>query len=91
MRQLGALQRFDATTRMNELAGIPTLVVSAEYDPIFPPPCARALAKGISGARYVEIPHAAHGATIQFPERVNQLLLEHFGSIGPKRLVHFAE
>ncbi len=91
MRQLRALQRFDATTRMNELAGIPTLVVSAEYDPIFPPPCARALAKGISGARYVEIPHAAHGATIQFPERVNQLLLEHFGSIGPKRLVHFAE
>jgi pimeloyl-ACP methyl ester carboxylesterase len=80
MRQLQALQRFDATARLPELAGIPTLVLSAGQDIIFPPSCGRKLAAGIPGARYVEIAAAAHGVTIQSPDKVNQVLLEHFRS-----------
>jgi pimeloyl-ACP methyl ester carboxylesterase len=78
--QLRALGRFDVTGRLNELPRVPTLVVSAELDIIFPPSCGKALAAGIRGARYVEIPGAAHGVTIQLHETVNRLLHEHFSS-----------
>ncbi len=37
----------------------------------------RALAAGIPGARYVEIPDAAHGVPIEQADRINQLLLDH--------------
>jgi pimeloyl-ACP methyl ester carboxylesterase len=80
MPQLKALQRFDATGRLQELSSVPTMVLSAEHDLIFPPACGKALAAGIKGARYVEIPKAAHGVTIQCDETVNQLLQEHFRS-----------
>ena len=39
MPQLGALRRFDATAHLDQLRGIPTLVLSAEQDLIFPPAC----------------------------------------------------
>jgi pimeloyl-ACP methyl ester carboxylesterase len=81
MQQLSALRRFDATPRLGELAAIPTLVLSATEDIIFPPSCGKAIAMGIPSARYVEIPGTAHGVTIQSPETVNQLLLEHFGAV----------
>ena len=82
MLQLKALRNFDAGGRLKEFRGIPTLVVSAEYDIIFPPACGMALAAGINGAKYVEIPGAAHGVTIQCYETVNRLLHEHFNSAG---------
>jgi pimeloyl-ACP methyl ester carboxylesterase len=78
MKQLSALKRFDATARLAELAGIPTLVLSAKHDMISPPACGRALAAGIPGAKYVEVPEAAHGVTIQCPDIVNDALLGHF-------------
>jgi hypothetical protein len=37
MRQLRALKRFDASARLQELAGIPTMVLSATEGRIFPP------------------------------------------------------
>lgn len=80
MKQLGALKRFDATARLAELAGTPTLVVSAAHDLIFPPRCGRELAAGIPGARFVEMAGAGHGVTIQSADAVNQILLEHFRS-----------
>jgi len=80
MPQLKALRNFDAGGRLKEFRGIPTLVVSAEHDIIFPPACGIALAAGINGAKYVEIPSAAHGVTIQCYETVNRLLHEHFNS-----------
>ncbi len=78
MKQLNALKRFDATARLAELARIPTLVLSAKHDIIFPPACGRALAAGLPGAKYIEVPDAAHGVTIQCPEVVNDGLLSHF-------------
>jgi pimeloyl-ACP methyl ester carboxylesterase len=77
MRQLGALKRFDARASLAELIGIPTLVMSAAEDVIFPPRCGKALADGIPGARYVELDGAAHGMTIHTADRVNELMLQH--------------
>ena len=78
--QLRAMRAADLTPRLGELAGVPTLVVSGAHDPIAPPRLGRELAAGIPGARYVEFPNASHGLPIQVPDRVNALLLEHFGS-----------
>jgi pimeloyl-ACP methyl ester carboxylesterase len=81
MPQLGAMRAYDATRRLSELDGLPALVVSAAHDRIASPAAGRALASGIRGARYVELPHAAHGATIQCAADVNALLLEHLGRV----------
>jgi pimeloyl-ACP methyl ester carboxylesterase len=80
MKQLSALKRFDATARLAELAGIPTLVLSAKHDLIFPPRCGQALAAGIPGAKYIEVPDAAHGVTLQCPDIVNDALFRHFAA-----------
>jgi len=77
MAQLRAMGRFDATPRLGELAGLPTLVVSAAHDRIARPASGRAIAAGVPGARYVEVPDAAHGLPLRQPERVNALLAEH--------------
>lgn len=78
MKQLAAMRHHDTTPHLGELAGLPTLVVSATHDRIAPPRAGRALAAGIPGARYVEIPKAAHGLPIQCAALVNRLLHEHF-------------
>ncbi len=76
-QQFMAMRRGDATSFLHELAGIPTLVVSASHDRIAPPSAGRALAAGIPGARYVELPDGAHAVVIQQADQVNALLLEH--------------
>ncbi len=76
-QQLRALRACDLSRRLGELAGIPTLVVSATHDPIAPPSAGRALAAGIQGARFVEAPDASHGLPITHAEQINQLLAEH--------------
>lgn len=79
-RQLGALGRCDVSGELGRLAGVPTLVVSAERDRLAPPAAGRFLAAGIAGARYVELDGAAHAVPITAPERVNAPLLAHVGS-----------
>jgi pimeloyl-ACP methyl ester carboxylesterase len=81
MEQSAATRRWDASARLGELAGLPTLVVSASHDRIAPPALGRALAAGIRGSRFVEIPRAAHGVTVQCAEQVNSLLLEHLAGV----------
>jgi pimeloyl-ACP methyl ester carboxylesterase len=78
-RQLWALVRYDATARLHQLAGLPTLVVNAAHDQIAPPQVGRAMAAKIPGARFVEVPNASHAAAIQHAARINALLMEHFG------------
>ncbi|HEU0051740.1 MAG TPA: alpha/beta fold hydrolase [Longimicrobium sp.] len=77
MRQLSAMRAYDATPRLGELAGIPTLVVSAAHDRIARPELGRALAAGIPGARHVEFADASHGLPISHAAEVNALLLDH--------------
>jgi pimeloyl-ACP methyl ester carboxylesterase len=79
IKQIMAMLRYDATPLLPALAGLPALVVSATHDPIAPPNIGRAMAARIPGARFVEIPDAAHGVTIQHAARINALLMEHFG------------
>lgn len=81
--QLRALRHADALPRLGELAGIPTLVLSAAHDPIAPPAAGRALAAGIPGARYVELPDASHGAPITHAADTNALLLDHLRAAPP--------
>jgi 3-oxoadipate enol-lactonase len=78
MTQLRAMSRFDARGRLGSLGRIPTLVVSAAADRIARPAFGRELAAAIPSARYVEIPDAAHGVTIQRGAAINELLAAHF-------------
>jgi pimeloyl-ACP methyl ester carboxylesterase len=80
MKQLGAAARYDASARLHELAGVPTLVMSARHDRIAPPEFGRALAARIPGARYAEIADGGHAVTIQCASEVNALLSEHLAS-----------
>ena len=82
MKQLAAATAYDATPRLPELAGLPTLVVSAAHDRIAPPASGRAIAQGIPDARYVEFPEASHGLPIHQADQVNALLLKHLATCG---------
>jgi pimeloyl-ACP methyl ester carboxylesterase len=77
MKQLTALKRFDTTARVAELASIPTLVLSAEHDIIFPPRCGRALAEAVPGSQFLEVAGAAHGVTIEHADLINRTLAQH--------------
>ena len=79
--QLRAMRAYDATPRLGELTGLPTLVVSAAHDPIAPPAAGRKLASGIAGARLVELAGASHGAPIHSADRINALLLDHLAAL----------
>jgi len=80
MKQLAAMSRYDATTRLAELAGIPTLVVAGALDRVARPVFGRQLAAAIPGARFIELPGAAHGVPIHDAPAINRLLSEHFAS-----------
>lgn len=80
MKQLRAMSKYDARSRLAELASIRTLVVSATGDRIALPAYGRGLAAAIPGARLVEIADAGHGVTIQRASQVNALLGAHFAA-----------
>lgn len=81
-QQVDAMRRHDVTSRLGELAGIPTLVVSGEMDMIALPSLGRAIAAGIPGSRYIEIPGAAHALPILEAGRCGELLLDHLTGAG---------
>jgi pimeloyl-ACP methyl ester carboxylesterase len=78
MQQLRAMSRYDASADLVELGAFRTLVLSGRQDRIALPAHGRALAAAIPGARYVEIPEAAHALPIQCAATVNRMLAEHF-------------
>jgi pimeloyl-ACP methyl ester carboxylesterase len=77
MAHLRAASKYDASPRISELAGIPTLVMSGEHDRLALPTYGRAIASAIPGARYEEIRGAAHGAPITHAAAVNALIEAH--------------
>lgn len=83
-RQLSAMSRFDARSRLAELSSIPTLILAGEFDLIAPLGSARALAAAIPGARLVELAGAGHALPIQFAAIVNDLLGQHFRQAGER-------
>jgi pimeloyl-ACP methyl ester carboxylesterase len=80
MKQLRAMSRYDGYDRLAALAKIPTLVLSGAEDRIARPAYGRELAAGIPGARFEELPGAAHGVTIHDAPAVNERLAALFAS-----------
>ena len=78
MSQIRAMAKYDPRPRLAALASVPTLVLSAAHDPIARPFSARELAAAIPNARHLEFDDASHGLPIQWAERVNRILDEHF-------------
>jgi pimeloyl-ACP methyl ester carboxylesterase len=76
-KQLKALRAWDTTSRLSELAGLPTLIVNAVHDPIAPPRAGHQLRDGIPGSRYLEAENASHGLPITHSAYINRLLHEH--------------
>jgi 3-oxoadipate enol-lactonase len=56
----------------------PTLVVSAADDRSIPPQHGQAIAEAVPGSSFTVLPDAAHIATAQQPDAVNELLRSHF-------------
>jgi pimeloyl-ACP methyl ester carboxylesterase len=56
-------------------------VINGSKDMIARPALGRALAAGIPGARYVEIPEAGHSLPIIDPDRCANLVLEHLANL----------
>lgn len=76
-QQVAAMRSHDLTKRLHELAGIPTLVINGEKDPLARPESGRSLAEGIPGARYVEFSGTSHALPILQDARCARLILEH--------------
>ncbi|WP_084963577.1 3-oxoadipate enol-lactonase [Thermoactinospora rubra] len=75
-----ALAGYDLRHDLPKIA-TPTLVIAGREDPATPPAHARQLADGIPGATLVEIPGAAHLATVNRPEAVTAALLAHLPAV----------
>ena len=71
-----AIRDMDQRESINSI-NAPTLVITAANDPATPPDHGRFLAENIPGARYAEIPDAAHLSNIEQPTRFNAAL-NHF-------------
>jgi 3-oxoadipate enol-lactonase len=72
----GAIERMDLREQLPRVAA-PTLVISGSDDPATPIDHQRLIAGGIPRARHEVVGPAAHLATVQQPEAVNRLILEH--------------
>lgn len=68
----------------------PTLVVAGRDDPATPPAHARELADGIRDATLVELPRAAHLASVERPGAVLDALLSHLGRSATGRQDRYA-
>jgi 3-oxoadipate enol-lactonase len=58
--------------------GAPTLVIAGADDPATPPAHGQAIVDAVPGARIEILAGAAHLASVERPDAVNDLLLEHF-------------
>lgn len=67
------LRKGEVESRLGEIA-CPTLVLHGEGDRALPMSCARALARGIPGARLVTIPDCGHLSAVECPDAVNAAL-----------------
>jgi pimeloyl-ACP methyl ester carboxylesterase len=78
MKQVMAMSRHDISSKLGALAAIPTMVLSAEHDPIALPAYGRGLASLIPGASFELLPGASHAVTIHSAETVNERMRAFF-------------
>ena len=72
----GAIERMDLRPDLPAIAA-PTLVVAGADDPAAPPEHAQAIARAVPRARLEVLGPAAHLASVEQPEAVARLILEH--------------
>ncbi|GGP81391.1 alpha/beta fold hydrolase [Saccharothrix coeruleofusca] len=82
-RRLAAIQGYDLTDRLPEIAA-PTLLIYGEDDPAARPGIGQGIAEAIQGARLEVIAGARHGITVEFA-RETARLLRHFVLAHPSR------
>jgi 3-oxoadipate enol-lactonase/4-carboxymuconolactone decarboxylase len=72
-------EAIGAMDQRGDLASVaaPTLVIAGAADPVTPPATALSLAEAIPGAALAVVPGAAHLATLEQPQRVGSLLVDH--------------
>ncbi len=75
LRQIEAINRFDARDRLGEIAA-PTLLVVGDHDPQIALADAQAWVNAMPNARLVVIPGAGHLAFVERAEDVNRAVLE---------------
>ncbi len=73
--------RPDSTGLLPTLAGIPTLVVVGDADPITPPDDAQAMAEAIPGARFATIDGAGHIPPLEQPAETSRVIAEFIRTI----------
>ena len=81
MKQVRALAGHDASGRLAELAGVPTLVLSGDQDPIAKPAYGRDLARRIPGATFELFTETSHGLPIHRAWQTNERLRLFWGSL----------
>ncbi|MFF4952466.1 alpha/beta fold hydrolase [Streptomyces chattanoogensis] len=71
--------------RTDELAGnrVPTLVIAAPAEPVFPPPHPQHLAQAVGNARLVEIPGMGHALPPAVHAPLAAAILAHTGAVPP--------
>jgi 3-oxoadipate enol-lactonase len=72
----GVIETLDLRVTLPSIT-LPTLVVAAAEDPSIPPHHGELIASAIPDARYELIEDAAHIATVQQPEAITNLIIDH--------------
>lgn len=73
--QLRACIEHDTTERVSEITA-PTLVLAGGDDIVSPPANVQAIAEAIAGAQLKILDHGGHGVIYEFPEEINQAVVE---------------
>lgn len=74
-QQQAIISRADSRPLLASIT-CPTLVLVGAQDKLIPPDRSQELAAGIARARYVEVPHCGHLATLEQPLATTQALVE---------------
>lgn len=74
LKQIRALAQHDASNRLHELSHIPSLVLSAERDPIAPPCYGKSIVTHLPKAQFAILEGVSHAAPIQQAAEVNYRL-----------------
>ncbi|NDJ87473.1 MAG: alpha/beta hydrolase [Chloroflexi bacterium] len=81
LRGIPALQGWVIVDRLNELAGIPTLVVRGEGDSYLATEAvAMKIVENLPGAGYATIPGASHSPNVETPDAFVAILREHLAN-----------
>jgi 3-oxoadipate enol-lactonase len=73
-------QHFKSSDRLKDVK-LPCLVISGEFDTLFPPLMCKEIADQIPGAKFHVIPGACHLSSLDSPKEFNELLLSFVQSL----------